>query len=139
MRGAHTLTAIIAELRANPKEFTAEYIAELLETPNNMGQTAMHLAIIQGEVSTVRSLLHNGFKPESITNNAYNQTALHSLAGARCSDEAHDKLCGIFLGRPEISAHLNDTDTQGKTALHLAAGLGHLAASIPSTSRLRRY
>ena len=107
MNNRHEVLAVLADKNE-------ELVAKLAKMPNNMENTALHLAAQAGHLETVRELLKEVYKPDVDNKNWDEQTPSH-LAAAK----GHSEVLGLLLHNDPNS--IFDKDEEDNTPLHLAA------------------
>ena len=107
MNNRHEVLAVLADKNE-------ELVAKLAKMPNNMENTALHLAAQAGHLETVRELLKEVYKSDVDNKNWDEQTPSH-LAAAK----GHSEVLGLLLHNDPNS--IFDKDEEDNTPLHLAA------------------
>jgi ankyrin len=102
-------------------------LSKIVDIPNNIGLTPLHIATIRGNTLCTKLLIENGAKVNSRTKNG--QTPLHCAA---TNNNIQDTILLLLTNGAIINARTNDgfiyknTNVGGYTALHYAAYKGHL-------------
>ena len=108
--------SIIKELLALPSDIAKE----LVMSRNNEGMNALHYAIINNQFEVVQDII---MKRElcccTKTNENYNIVHL-------AADNGNPRMMSLVLSQLENFNLVNERNKSGRTALHLAAGKGHL-------------
>ncbi len=123
MPGLLGLTPLMIAIQSN-KPRVIHFLLEQesiidLTTPNDMGNTALHLAVEKGYLDIVEMLLRK--KPELLDIVGYNGWTPLQTAVFNGQKEIVD-----FLLNSSYAMHLQHKDVDGNTALHLDAREGHL-------------
>ncbi len=91
-----------------------------INAKNEAGRTALHLAAERGSVSSIQLLLSQ-LNCEPNLMDSRDWTPLHAA-----SDAGHVEAAEALLWDDRVAKRVDQADTHGRTALHLAARNGHL-------------
>ena len=107
--------SIIKELLALPSDVSTE----LVTSCNDEGKNALHYAIINNQLEVAQDIIKRKVCYSSKTNDGF--TVVHLAA-----DIGNPRIMSLVLSQPESFNLVNERNNLGGTALHLAAGKGHL-------------
>ena len=108
--------SIIKEFLALPSDVTTE----LVTSCNEEGMNTMHFAIFNNQLEVARDIIMKR-KVCCCTKTNDNFNVVHLAA-----DIGNPQMMSLVLSQPESFNLVNEGNNRGETALHLAAGKGHL-------------
>ncbi|KAF6025232.1 hypothetical protein EB796_016442 [Bugula neritina] len=119
--GSHTFVEELLKLQKSSdlkmeNYSTVNKVDSFLECKNVFGQTALHLAILNNDISLVENLLSEGCNIWSV--DAKGNGCLHQASAV-----GSFTICKILIN---LGLPLNTVNNSGDTCLHIAAHCGHL-------------